>query len=389
MALVRKLRRPVRRRRLPALRPGQVVPGRAAAALGAGRVLARRRPALLAAIPTCSPTSAPRRHCTIEDAQPLHRRAWPTSSAVGRRARAAPATRTRGTTCGASAGCRPTSIRSIPAWTIRVSANGCAACSLRAWTRPSAMCCRCRRFAGDSPGPRWASGPWFLRDERMYLLPGDSPMGFRLPLDSQPWVDRADYPYVVETDPFAPRAPLPPGMPATGRTPRRPHGWPGGAPGSSAASGLAGPAARSPRPVRARDATPGRRDRRRCDRCCGARPLGRGCRRRRRAPALRRPHRGSRRAAASLAHESAHWITRTALCVEVRDPARAAHAAARRLRRRRVAPADPRRAVRVHAAAGSGSRTTWRCSPPSKRTAAELERRRSCWKATRRRATRG
>ena len=39
---------PVRPRRLPALRPGQVVPGRAAAALGAVDLLARRRPRLLA-----------------------------------------------------------------------------------------------------------------------------------------------------------------------------------------------------------------------------------------------------------------------------------------------------------------------------------------------------
>ena len=33
----------------------------------------------------------------------------------------------------------------------------------------------------------WATGRWFLRDERLYLFPGDSPMGLRLPLDSLPW----------------------------------------------------------------------------------------------------------------------------------------------------------------------------------------------------------
>jgi uncharacterized protein (DUF2126 family) len=43
-------------------------------------------------------------------------------------------------------------------------------------------------------GPRWTTGPWFLRDERMYLVPGDSPMGYRLPLDSLPWVAKGDYP---------------------------------------------------------------------------------------------------------------------------------------------------------------------------------------------------
>lgn len=39
----------------------------------------------------------------------------------------------------------------------------------------------------------WVSGPWFLRPERMYLIPGDSPMGFRLPLDSTPWAREIDY----------------------------------------------------------------------------------------------------------------------------------------------------------------------------------------------------
>jgi uncharacterized protein (DUF2126 family) len=51
---------------------------------------------------------------------------------------------------------------------------------------------------------RWKSGKWFLRDERVYLIPGDSPMGYRLPLDSQPWVAKKDYPYIVPSDPFAP-----------------------------------------------------------------------------------------------------------------------------------------------------------------------------------------
>ena len=58
-------------------------------------------------------------------------------------------------------------------------------------------------------GPEWTTGPWFFRDERMYLMPGDSPMGLRLPLDSLPWVSEGDYPYLVEQDPSIPRAPLP------------------------------------------------------------------------------------------------------------------------------------------------------------------------------------
>jgi uncharacterized protein (DUF2126 family) len=57
---------------------------------------------------------------------------------------------------------------------------------------------------------RWQSGPWFLRGERMYLLPGDSPMGFRLPLDSLPWAAETDLHAVPDRDPMEPRPPLPP-----------------------------------------------------------------------------------------------------------------------------------------------------------------------------------
>jgi uncharacterized protein (DUF2126 family)/transglutaminase-like putative cysteine protease len=58
-------------------------------------------------------------------------------------------------------------------------------------------------------GGRWQSGPWFLRREHLFLTPGDSPMGYRLPVDSLPWVAELDYPYVIPTDPFAERSPLP------------------------------------------------------------------------------------------------------------------------------------------------------------------------------------
>ena len=61
---------------------------------------------------------------------------------------------------------------------------------------------------GLSGGP-WVSGPWHFRDQRMYLFPGDSPMGYRLPLDSLPWVSETDFPYHLDADPFAPRAALP------------------------------------------------------------------------------------------------------------------------------------------------------------------------------------
>jgi uncharacterized protein (DUF2126 family) len=57
-------------------------------------------------------------------------------------------------------------------------------------------------------GPRWQSGPWLFRDERMYLLPGDSAMGWRLPLDSLPWLAPNERLPSFEVDPFAPREAL-------------------------------------------------------------------------------------------------------------------------------------------------------------------------------------
>lgn len=60
-------------------------------------------------------------------------------------------------------------------------------------------------------GRAWESGRWFFReDDPLFLLPGDSPIGFRLPLESLPWADPAQIPAQFEADPFAPRGPLPP-----------------------------------------------------------------------------------------------------------------------------------------------------------------------------------
>ena len=56
---------------------------------------------------------------------------------------------------------------------------------------------------------RWQSGQWFLRDERCYLVPGDSPLGFRLPLDSLPWASKTDFPWVHAPDPLQVFRPLP------------------------------------------------------------------------------------------------------------------------------------------------------------------------------------
>ncbi|HEX8340997.1 MAG TPA: transglutaminase family protein [Tepidisphaeraceae bacterium] len=63
-----------------------------------------------------------------------------------------------------------------------------------------------RHFGG---GGAWRSGLWQFRSERMYLIPGDSPMGYRLPLDSIGWVAESEFPHVYPQDPWAARGNLP------------------------------------------------------------------------------------------------------------------------------------------------------------------------------------
>ena len=144
--------------------------------------------------------------------------------------------------------------------------------------------------AGTS-APKWSTGSWFLRDERMYLMPGDSPMGLRLPLDSLPWVSEADYPYLIEKDPSTLRSELP----AHGSMALRYA--PEAARHLQTTTAAVSPAAASAQSAKQAE------------------------------PANFLSH-ATNTAAADAARtpklkESAAWVTRTALCVEVRDPRRA------------------------------------------------------------------
>jgi uncharacterized protein (DUF2126 family)/transglutaminase-like putative cysteine protease len=65
-----------------------------------------------------------------------------------------------------------------------------------------------RAWYGNQQG--WMSGSWFLRDDdTLWLIPGDSAMGLRLPLDSVPWVAEKDYPWTWQQDPSAQLPELP------------------------------------------------------------------------------------------------------------------------------------------------------------------------------------
>lgn len=49
---------------------------------------------------------------------------------------------------------------------------------------------------------RFQTGPWPLRRKQLFLLPGDSPMGYRLPIEALPWVADTDRALPYERDPF-------------------------------------------------------------------------------------------------------------------------------------------------------------------------------------------
>jgi len=58
-------------------------------------------------------------------------------------------------------------------------------------------------------GTGWYSEKWRLRRQKLFLIPGDSPVGYRLPIASLPWIPASSYPYIMELDPFVDRPDLP------------------------------------------------------------------------------------------------------------------------------------------------------------------------------------
>ena len=192
--------RALRARRPAALRARQVVSGRSDAALGLRALLAARRQADVArrradrARGRNDRADAP----TMRGASPRRSRS---GSASRRRACSRP-TRIRCT------GCRKR--RRLP---VNVDVRDPRLFDAAARAR---MVRTFERGLGTPAGyvlplrrkdDAWASEAWELRREHLFLLPGDLPVGSRLPLAALPRV--TDYPIVTQSDPMAQAPPLP------------------------------------------------------------------------------------------------------------------------------------------------------------------------------------
>ena len=57
-------------------------------------------------------------------------------------------------------------------------------------------------------GAAWQSSIWVLRSPQLYLIPGDSPVGLRLPLETLVWEPAEEKQKISEVDPTAPVGPL-------------------------------------------------------------------------------------------------------------------------------------------------------------------------------------
>ncbi|MEM8730141.1 MAG: transglutaminase family protein [Pseudomonadota bacterium] len=79
----------------------------------------------------------------------------------------------------------------------------------RGLTEPAGFVLPIQRWQSKAKAERWRSELWRPRRGHLFLIPGDSPVGFRLPLGALPYIPPNDYPYTYPTDPTVERDDLP------------------------------------------------------------------------------------------------------------------------------------------------------------------------------------
>ncbi|CAN0077087.1 unnamed protein product, partial [Chrysoparadoxa australica] len=79
----------------------------------------------------------------------------------------------------------------------------------RGLDKPAGFVLPIQRWQSRAFGRGWRSERWRARRGHLFLIPGDSPVGFRLPLGTLPYVSPSNFPYVYPADPNVPVDDLP------------------------------------------------------------------------------------------------------------------------------------------------------------------------------------